>query len=397
MELIVTAIKLETEFKRLTTQYKKYYWTTAWAGVSSTLFSELETRKDRIEKIIVGIHFYQTHPDFIETFLDNDNIKFIKQPEGTFHPKLYLFFDNDNKWELIVGSANFTNEAFTRNTEATILIKNNDNNSGRILETAFILIEKSWKEAKRFSKLELENYRIAWKNLRPKINSLSGRYGGSIKTNKLIHEITVTNMTWRDFISKIKNDPHGPKNRLVIIIKSKELFNSKDHFNQLEEDKRKFIAGLHNKLKVNRNVDAGLFGSMQSAQHFRDKIRENDINISKALDQIPLQGQITKTHYDNYIKHFTKTFLGNYIGTASRLLAMKRPDIFVCFDSKNRSRLCKDFDIIKSNMTYDRYWTDIIEKIFDSDWWLNPDPKNKQEELISKSRAAFLDALYYEK
>ena len=47
-------------------------------------------------------------------------------------------------------------------------------------------------------------------------------------------------------------------------------------------------------------------------------------------------------------------------------------------------------------MTYDRYWTDIIERIFDSDWWLNPDPKNEQEEQISETRAAFLDALYYE-
>lgn len=97
MKLIITATELETEFKRLTRQYKKYYWATAWAGISSTLFSELTTRKDRIEKIIVGIHFYQTHPDFIKTFLDSNKIKFIKQPEGTFHPKLYLFYDNYNK------------------------------------------------------------------------------------------------------------------------------------------------------------------------------------------------------------------------------------------------------------------------------------------------------------
>ena len=396
MKLIITATELETEFKRLTRQYNKYYWATAWAGVSSTLFSELTTRKDKIEKIIVGIHFYQTHPDFIETFLDSNKIKFIKQPEGTFHPKLYLFYDNVNKWELLVGSANFTNEAFTRNTEATTLIKSNDDNAEKILKTAFNIIEKSWNEAKKFTKPELEKYRIAWKNHRPKINSLSGRYGGSKKTSKPIHEVPVTNMTWKEFISKVKNDPHGHKNRLAVVTKSKELFDCKDHFNQLEEDERKFIAGIPNKLIVDENVDWGLFGSMKGAGIFKNKIKENDTNISKALDQIPLQGQITKTHYDNYIKYFTKTFSGNYIATASRLLAMKRPDTFVCLDSKNKSNLCKDFGIQQSEMTYDRYWTDIIERIFDSEWWLNPTPKNEQEEKISETRAAFLDALYYE-
>lgn len=203
-------------------------------------------------------------------------------------------------------------------------------------------------------------------------------------------------MTWKEFISKVKNDQHGLKNRLAVITKSKELFDLKNHFNQLEEDGRKFIAGLRNKLIVNGNVDEGLFGRMQSAEIFRNKIKENDTCISKALDQIPLQGQITKTHYNNYIKYFTKTISGNYIATASRLLAMKRPDIFVCLDSKNKSNLCKDFGIQQSEMTYDRYWTDIIERIFDSEWWLNPDPKNEQEERISETRAAFLDVLYYE-
>jgi len=396
MKLIITSTELETEFKRLTRQYKKYYWATAWAGVSSSLFSELTTKKDRIEKIIVGIHFYQTHPDFIETFLDSNKIKFIKQPDGTFHPKLYLFYDNVNEWELLVGSANFTNAAFTTNTEATTLIKSNDNNAEKILETAFNLIEKSWSDANKFTKSELEKYRIAWKNHRPKISSLSGRYGGSKKPSRPIYESPATNMTWREFMSQVKNDPHGLENRLGVITKSKELFDSKDHFNLLEEDGRKFIAGIPNKLKVDANIDWGLFGSMKGAGIFKNKIIENNTNISKALDQIPLYGQITKTHYDNYIEYFKKTFSGNSIATATRLLAMKRPDTFVCLDSKNKSNLCKDFGITQSGMTYSRYWTDIIVRIFDSDWWINPEPKNEQEENISKARAAFLDAKYYE-
>ncbi len=115
---------------------------------------------------------------------------------------------------------------------------------------------------------------------------------------------------------------------------------------------------------------------MKGAGIFKNKIKENDRNVSKALDQIPLSGQITKKHYENYIKYFTQTFTGNYIATATRLLCMKRPDTFVCFDSKNRSTLCKDFGIIQSEMDYERYWDDIVERIYDSHWWQNPNPKN---------------------
>jgi len=396
MKLIITATALEIEFQRLMQQYKQYYWTTAWAGTSSVLFNDLVSFKKRIKKIVVGIHFYQTHPDFIETFLGNNKVKFIKQPEGTFHPKLYLFYNNNNKWELLIGSANFTNEAFTRNTEATMLLKSEGESSDTILETAFTLIQNSWNEATKFSKPELDKYRIAWKNHRPKVNSLSGRYGSS-KKSKPIHEVPVTNMTWKEFISDVSNKPNSrPNNRLGLLRKVKELFEKVEHFKNLQEDERKFIAGIPNKLKVGKNIEWGWFGSMQGAGIYKNRIIENDINISKALDQIPLQGQITKTHYNNYIKHFRKAFSGSYIATASRLLAMKRPDTFVCLDSKNKSNLCKSFGIQQSEMTYERYWTEIIERIFDSDWWLNPDPKNEQEEQLSETRAAFLDCLYYE-
>ncbi len=400
MKLIISAKDLNFEFERLTRQYKKFYWATAWASKPSNLFDELALQQDRIKKIIVGIHFYQTHPDFIEAFLEHENIKFIKQPEGTFHPKVYLFYDNDNKWELLVGSANFTNEAFSRNTEATILVKSSDNDSESVLETALSLVEQSWSEAKKFTKPELEKYRIAWKNHRPKINSLSGRYGGSKKRSKPIHEVPVINMTWEEFASKVNDEPqHGPEKRLKVLTKSRELFDKVAYlsFNELDEDERKFIAGIRNKLTVREDVDWGYFGSMEGAGKFKHKIKGNDINISNALDQIPLKGQITRTHYDNYIKHFTKAFSGNCIGTATRLLAMKRPDTFVCLDSKNKSNLCNDFGIQQSEMTYERYWTNIVERIFDSEWWLNPDPKNEQEGQIGETRAAFLDALYYKR
>ena len=74
---------------------------------------------------------------------------------------------------------------------------------------------------------------------------------------------------------------------------------------------------------------------------------------------------------------------------------MKRPDVFVCVDSRNLRELCKEFGIRQAGMTYDRYWEDIIERIRDAKWWNCPKPREPEESAIWEARAAFLDALYY--
>ena len=393
MKLLITSTQLETEFKRLTKQYKNFYWATAWAGVGSKHFDDLVSNNDKIKKIVVGIHFYQTHPDFIQTFLDNKNVKFVNQPQGTFHPKLYLFHNTDTDWEIIVGSSNFTREAFNKNTEANTLVDCRDNNSEDFLQTAFKLIEESWKISKTFSETDLLRYKTIWKNQRPKIKSLSGLYGSDENDSKPIHEVPVINMTWKEFVARIrKEDAHGLDRRLDVIDISQELFSSVEHFSELQDDERKFIAGAPTKY----NPYWGYFGSMKGRGDFVHEIIVNNKDISIALDQIPLSGQITRTHYDNFVKHFSNVFSGNYVGVASRLLAMKRPDVFYCLTSKNQKKFCKDFDVRKSEIDYKGYWEHIIERIYDSEWWLNPTASTKQEKQISSARAAFLDAIYYE-
>lgn len=397
MRLIIHPNDFEKEFQRLLKQYQKYLWATAWAGVSSSPFKALTESIEKIEKIVVGLHFYQTHPDFIETFLNNKNVKFIKQPSGTFHPKLYLFYSSPNDWELLIGSGNFTEAAFTLNTEATVLIASNELGSNEILKSATTLIEESWKLAQPFSENELLNYRIAWKNLKLKVNSLSGMYGGTQNSTQPIYDAPIASMTWEEFITAVLNETeHSFESRLGVITKSRELFSSVAHFNQLDFQERKFIAGLPNKLEDVRGIDYGLFGSMEGSGNYQNRIKINDDYISKALDEIPNKGQITKSHYEGYISNFSQTLSDKvYLATASRLLAMKRPDTFVCLDEKNNKNLRRAFGIQQGKMTYERYWTDIIERIFDSEWWLNPKPVGEQQRQISESRAAFLDSLFF--
>lgn len=403
MKLITVATELEHEFRRLTKKYENFYWAAAWASSGSKLFNDLMANKHKIKKIVVGIHFYQTHPDFIEAFLNDKKVRFIQQPEGTFHPKLYLFTDKTDEWELIIGSANFTTEAFSRNTEASILISYKDSNSTDIYNNAIKLVEQTFSDGKTFHKKDLEKYRTTWINHRQKIKSLSGQYGSKKRKLKPIHEVALMNRSWEEFMIEVCNDPtHGLVRRLRVIEIARELFESVNHFSELTEDQRKFIAGIPNRLNIAGAEDWPLFGSMKGSGIFKNKIKENDINISNALDSIPKKGHITKGQYDNFINEFKKAFIGTRLEgarnlTATRLLCMKRPDTFVCYSGGNSSALCKDFGIIQSEMDHERYWDDIIERIYDSNWWQNPNPNNMTEREICIARAAFLDSLYYGK
>jgi len=398
MKLIIDSKNLEKQFLRLLNKYSKYYWLTAWASSKSLSFEKLKTNKDKIEKIVVGIHFYQTHPDFIETFLESKNIKYIKQPQGVFHPKIFLFYNNDMEWEILLGSANFTKAAFTINTEVSTLIESTDINASEILRQTFEVLNNNWSISSYFDINELKKYRTIWKNFRPKIKSLSGNYGKKevSGTNKPIYLVSIANMNWETFMNKVNAEKtHSLTSRIKVLKIAKDLFGKVSSFCNLEDNERRFIAGIPNKLPVDKDVDWGYFGSMKGAGKFQNRIINNDLNISKALDEIPLSGQISKGHYDNFIKHYKKTFPGNFLATATRLLAMKRPDTFVCLSSKNKSSLCKDFEIIQSSLNYEQYWNEIILRIYDSNWWINPNPIGKNEKNVSDGRAAFLDSLYY--
>lgn len=397
MKAILKSQNLASEFKRLMKTYNKYYWATAWAGIDSIPFNDLLKHKSKIEKIIVGIHFYQTHPDFIEAFIDNKKVRFIEQPEGTFHPKMYLFYNDEQNWELLIGSANFTKQAFVKNSEACLLISNTDDKSGSVSKDILSYINNLFKYATSFNNTKLYSYRSIWDIQRKKVKSLSGLYSNKRKEEKPIYDIRIINCSWESFIDEVKNEhTHGMKNRLQVIEIAQRIFESRKHFNLMTEDERKFIAGMPNNLEISGAENWGYFGSMKGAGKYKNKIITNSYNISKALDQIPFTGSITRKHYDRYINYFSLDLPGNYLATATRLLAMKRPDTFVCLDSRNKSKLCEAFGIIQSGMDFNRYWDDIIERINDSNWWQNPTPKNLTEERVSKARAAFLDSLYYE-
>jgi hypothetical protein len=163
----------------------------------------------------------------------------------------------------------------------------------------------------------------------------------------------------------------------------------------MEFDARRGIAGLPSDTIPNPLW----FGSMTGAGTFYNLINEEHPALSLALDEIPLLGDIRKVHYDRFIEEYLKAYPKGRdgLGTATRLLAMKRPDVFLCVDAKNKKRLAEDVGMSRPDkLDYERYWHEVILRLMDSPWWQSSEPTAAKERAVWNARAAMLDAIFYE-
>lgn len=397
MNVITQASKIDGTLSRLIKNYRKCYIATAWASLGSNSSRELLRNKDKIARMIVGTHFYQTHPNFIKNFIRSKKVKFILKTNGVFHPKVYMFINSATDWECIVGSANFTSSALTKNEEVVMHITSTDPDSKKVYKTILAAISHYWKESEAISRDEYNNYFNIWNKNKKKIKSLEGEYGGS-KSSKPLVKSEIFSLSWSQYYRKIRNDKfHSFKGRVKLLGAARSYFIENDNFSLFDKISRREVAGIASGAESQSDVDWGWFGSMKGAGKFQNRINTNNICISNALDEIPLEREINRSDYLSFVREFKKAFPdgGAGVAIASRLLAIKRPDYFVCLDKKNRPKLCAEFDISQS-ISFEEYWDEIIERIIDSVWWQSEKPRNKSEAKAWDGRSAMLDSIFYE-
>jgi hypothetical protein len=177
--------------------------------------------------------------------------------------------------------------------------------------------------------------------------------------------------------------------RLQVLREVRQLFAHNVHFRDIDYPGRRKIAGLFK----SANPNFLLFGSMQWVGKFKQAVKDNNEGISLALDEIPLEGELSRDHYQRFADRFLNAFERSGMALASRLLAMKRPDTFVCVNNQNREGLFRAFRVSPSRDT-EAYW-DLIEKVRACTWWKAPPPTAGDERDVWGARAAFLDALFY--
>jgi HKD family nuclease len=174
MRVLAKAVEINMELTRLITECSSCRLAVAWASVGFEAFDLLAKNSTKIEKMIVGTHFYQTHPDFIETFLTHPNVRFVLKPKGVFHPKVYLFQKVGDEWECLLGSQKFTQAGVSTNDEMAVLMTNWDHGAKEAIGKIKATIDGYWLNADHLSRAELEAYQEAWEQKKPTLDNLQG-------------------------------------------------------------------------------------------------------------------------------------------------------------------------------------------------------------------------------
>lgn len=390
MQFISNNKKLVSIFKGLCSKYNHYMWSVAWAGDPHgfDLAQSLYKNAKKIDKIVIGLHFYQTSPAFIEKFINNKDVKFYMQSDGTFHAKVYLFYNTSDDWCAIVGSSNFTISGFYNNEEANIIIDNND--KGVTFNELHSFVSNLWDNADYFTQEQLITYRHTQSYQQRKQKSL-----GHFQQQKNVPSILEV-MTWEEYFGNIStSDIANYECRLQMLEKAHAYFSTGKSFDNLAPDVKKALAGFIVDLDetTGTGIDWRMFGSMKGAGTFKHAINEN-IKIGKALDKIPLKGAVTKEQFEKYCEVFKDW--KNPIACATRLLAIKRPDLFLCVNSKNKKELGRLLNIKESHFTLDKYWDEILTPIYNSIWFKEVlSQPNKFERDVKRFQVAMLDSISY--
>lgn len=381
---------------RLFSQSEEVFIAVAW-GTSNSALAALLKNKSKISRLIVGTHFFQTEPLFLEKISSLEAAKVMDASgHATFHPKVYLFLSGGTA-SVIIGSANFTNGGLAKNVEACALLEASDTDATVVGLRAFI--ETEWARGHAIDDELLRDYTIQYEATRNAREALQKFIhfrrpkGAAPKGDPLT-------MDWRTFVSEVKADQHhSVEGRLAVLAGARDLLGNGAAFSTLTEIERKSVAGiLGPRERKAFKFDWAWFGSMFATGVFKNRIKENHPAISSALDAIPIFGPVSRENYATFVNRFKSAFSADGrkagIAPASRLLAMKRPDYFVCYDSPNREGLTQHFGVAKSAITFDTYWEYLIEPMLYSAWWLAPRPIGQEGEIWD-GRAAFLDAIYY--
>ncbi|NLX20264.1 MAG: hypothetical protein GXY55_01155 [Phycisphaerae bacterium] len=400
MKVLTTAETLTNTLRSLMDKYHQYRWSVAWASVGFDLYDKLLEKRDRIKKAIIGTHFYQTHPDVLKSLCDHPKVRFVPATSGVFHPKIYLFENSPKDWACIVGSPNFTRAAYSDNVEVAVMLDSSSVGADAQHRDLSNVLNRHWESATRLTRPQIDAYRAQWRKAHVHLKKIAGGKVQEGKGRRQPHtEIppSLFTLSWDDFVSRVREERDGRGNstlkvRLDVLADARTYFTKRRSFSAMTDTQRQHVAGC------GPDPDRwGWFGGMGGAGYFTRAINSNNRHISNALDSIPMKGLVTTEVFNQYVKTFVKAFPngGGGVGGATRLLSIKRPDVFVCLNSANRSGLCREFGISQLPMDFDRYWQEIIQRIQDSVWWRSPRPSGGEALAIWQGRTALLDALFY--
>lgn len=395
---LLDAKNISERLRRMIESHDEIHIAVAW-GYNGPLADCLIDSSKKFVSVTFGLAFCQTDPDLVERLIGKRNAYVANSGDVTFHPKLY-YFRTEDVAEAIIGSSNFTAGGLEKNWEACVYVK------GHVGSPIFQQVRECLagyaglrmsvtKELAKSYRLQYDAAKALKKAKHPVLPD------GGVNWRRLTSQLA--SMSWHDYIIAVRSARyHELDERLKLLRAAQQLFAGVASFAELSSNQWKAIAGVigdRQKLEADvSNCEWGWFGSMKGMGDFASRVLAKDRWLSRALDSIPRHGDITRAQYNTYCEHFLKAFeestrVGG-VPTATRLLAMKRPDTFVCVSNPNKSGLATALSFSRTTLNLDNYWERIIDPIRASPWYNSPRMFGQEAEIWD-GRVAMLDAIYY--
>jgi HKD family nuclease len=394
---VLTGAKVAATLISLISECEQFDVAVAWATLNPVVDAMLKYHS-KIGHVVIGTHMYQTDPAVLRKFMPRKAVRCLPPNGDLFHPKVY-FFRMGERVVAIVGSHNLTNGAFGgKNIEASVLLEGLPKDKSFIELSSFI--KSKWKLAEEINE---EKFLFAYET----------QYRANKERRKALDKfqrmkmplpgvISGANLSWDEFVKGVKNDHHHSLDgRLKVLERASELFQSYKSFASMPIDVRRAIAGTYGSKEPKLDyLQWAWFGSMIGQGDFKNLVNDHPSRLSKAMQHIPIDGDVSKEDFDKFVHEFNRAFEDKAhkggVPTATRLLAMKRPDIFVGVNKANRAGICKAFGAAPSTLNLKNYWERIIIPAQNSPWWLHARPKDPLTQRIWDNRAALMDGIYYD-
>tara|TARA_B100001057_G_scaffold70227_1_gene64189 strand:+ start:110 stop:1273 length:1164 start_codon:yes stop_codon:yes gene_type:complete len=148
------------------------------------------------------------------------------------------------------------------------------------------------------------------------------------------------------------------------------------------------------------NFDVEWFASTKSAKGFHQMLADLPGAFDDALANIPLEGDVSEADYQQFVVAYLLAFNGSdekpTLAPATRLLAMRRPDVFTPISNSRLDALCAALGITKlNNRDFERYWQDIVQSIHAMSWFKMANGSNELEEQLVSIKALLPCFFYY--
>lgn len=381
--------------RSLTTWADDLYLAYAWASSGRGRADHWDALPiPKVRKAVIGVHFAQTEPFVLEALAKHgDILRVVEDTAGVYHPKVIAGTKGDYA-SAVLGSSNFTSGGFAGNTELNVLLEGPRENPA--LSEIIKFVEALWSGPRSFVPDAdwLARYIRAYER-RP----LPPRIPEPTKATAIIVDEQDLNITWPEYYNLIRAQErrtlanhaeihvfdHPDGSYLQEAEACRHAFAEYPVFREMPLDARKLVAGWG-------RGSSGYFGRMRGAGNFKNRVAADPQSLGQFLDTIPLSGDVSIGEVEQCLVGMTALH-GVNLATASRLLCMKRQDLFVPYNNANVQRIQKTFRHVTRTVTG---YLDLHERIWRFGWVHTSEPDNEDERRVWHARVALLDSLVYE-